>query len=160
MLSPTSSEKHRLWKPKQWQLNHVLLTKVVLSQYFWPISWILLMASQSIKPFGLRPHGLLTQSLLGPPKFIPANTKNTANQKAKSDLQIHWLGHDPLLQSYIYFLTSWAKQLRQGLEGIYSEDPGFDQNMVQGTGYDCGPGSGIHQFKEYVDWERKWLELY
>ena len=36
------SEKRRLWKPKQWRLNHVLLAQVVLSRYFWPTSWILL----------------------------------------------------------------------------------------------------------------------
>ena len=42
MLRPTSSEKRRLWKPKQWRLNRVLLAKVVLSRYFWPTSWILL----------------------------------------------------------------------------------------------------------------------
>ena len=42
MLLPTRSKKGRLWKPKQWQLNHVLLAKVVLSRYFWPSSWILL----------------------------------------------------------------------------------------------------------------------
>ena len=41
MLYPTSSEKRWLWKPKQWRLNRVLLAKVVLSQYFWPTSWIL-----------------------------------------------------------------------------------------------------------------------
>ena len=37
-----ASEKRRLWKPKQWRLNRVLLAKVVLSRYFWPTSWILL----------------------------------------------------------------------------------------------------------------------
>ena len=57
MLYPTSSEKRRLWKPKQWQLNSVLLAKVVLSRYFWASSWILLKL--------LQPHGLLTHSPFG-----------------------------------------------------------------------------------------------
>ena len=47
MLKPTSSEKRRLWKPKQWRLNRVLLAKVVLSRYFLPTSWILLKPSAS-----------------------------------------------------------------------------------------------------------------
>ena len=38
---------HKQWKapalkPKQRRLNHALLAKVVLSQYYWPTSWILL----------------------------------------------------------------------------------------------------------------------
>ena len=56
MLEPTSSEKCRLWKPKQWRLNHLLLAKVVLPPSLWPTSWIVLkllipltlMASESI----------------------------------------------------------------------------------------------------------------
>ena len=42
MLEPTSSEKCRLWKPKQWRLNRLLLAKVVLSPSLWPTSWIVL----------------------------------------------------------------------------------------------------------------------
>ena len=31
-----TNRKRRLWKPKQWRLNRILLAKVVLSRYFWP----------------------------------------------------------------------------------------------------------------------------
>ena len=41
-ICPMVAKSSGLWKPKQRRLNHVLLSKVVLSQYFWPTSWILL----------------------------------------------------------------------------------------------------------------------
>ena len=53
MLRHTSSEKRRLWKPKQWRLNRVLLAKVVLSRYFWPTSWILLKRLHFSRSHGL-----------------------------------------------------------------------------------------------------------
>ena len=69
---PTNSEKLQLWKPKQWRLNRVLLSKVVLSRYFWPTSWICYSPwiyysprTHSLWVNGLRPHGLLTQSPFG-----------------------------------------------------------------------------------------------
>ena len=34
MLRPTSSEKHWLWKPKQWQLNRILLAKLFYLDIF------------------------------------------------------------------------------------------------------------------------------
>ena len=50
----------RLWKPKQWRLNRVLLAKVFLSRYFSPTSWILL------KQLFLSPSSPLSQLPIPP----------------------------------------------------------------------------------------------
>ena len=68
VLWPTSSKKRRLWKPKQWWLNRVLLAKAGLSRYFLPTSRILLnqlFHSPKWAQWGRRPNGLLTQSPFG-----------------------------------------------------------------------------------------------
>ena len=158
MLSPTSSEKHRLWKPKQWQLNHVLLTKVVLSQYFWPSSWILLMASQSIKPIWPSASWAIDSELIRTTQIYPSQHKKYSQSKSKkwftNSLVSAW---SPPAIIYILF-DFMSKTATSGFGGHL-----FWGSRIwpkYGAGYDCCPGSGIHQFKEYVDWERKWLELY